>query len=159
MCVSEATEWVEYGVVEPDQTGSFLGTDAFRHAQQELQTATDRFAESLAQLVRESGSRMTFRATTEWLVDGATFGELFQLLQPVALHGTIEFTRNRTRPNVFAIYGLTPTLPPEGFDTSLTGFGDDRALARVEATIREFCASNPGYPYRDRTRVVIDVSA
>jgi hypothetical protein len=136
-----------------------MGHNAFAEAQSELQAATSTFVDSIAKLVEESGSRMTFRATTEWLVDGAIFGQVFQLLEPVALHGNIEFTRNRTSPNVFSIYGLVPNVAPDGYDTTLTGTGGDEALARVERVIRDFCANDARYDFRDRKRIKIEVSA
>jgi hypothetical protein len=159
VCVSEATEWVEYGVVDNRDARAFRGHDAYRSMEQDLEWATQSFAGSLAGLCRESGSRMTFRATTRWLIDGSIFGELFQLMEPIALHGTIEFTRNRTKPNVFSIFGLTPHVPQGDVDTELTGVGDDRALAVVEQYIRDFCAQDDRYPYRDGTRVKVEVSA
>ncbi len=159
VCVSSATEWIEYGIVEDAEADNFLGTVDFAEAEAQLRSATNEFAASLAEIVKESGSRMTFRATDRWMVDGATFGEVFQLLDPVALHGNIEFTRNRLKPNVFKIYGLTPNVAPPGFDTTLTGAGGDYALQRVERVIRDFCAVDVRYPYGDRTRINIEVSA
>ncbi len=154
---SQATEWTEYSMISADETAAFYGNRAFRDKQQDLQQATSTFENRLANLVKESGSRMTFRATSEYLIDGATFGELWHLMDPVAIHGTIEFTRHHTRPNVFSISGLTRKTPPAGYDTNLTGLGGDEAMARLQQAIRSF-AKTPQYPYKDGSRIKIDIA-
>jgi len=100
------------------------------------------------------GAPVRFIATSKFAFFGEQSAIVRYYLMPVAVEGTIRFTRNRTRPNVFTFENVDVKYDvPAGFPTDAWGAGDDTALAKAEAKIRELIRDKDVYDYRDRDRV------